>query len=123
MKLPRAVSSSSTTTRAWFERTGGCSGLTTQPSSPAGADALALLSKKDNFELILCDLMMPEIDGPQVYASLMASAPHIAQRIVFCTGGAFTTRTRAFLEAIENEIVEKPLSHDDVSRLLRRART
>lgn len=88
----------------------------------SGAAALALLGERDDFELILCDLMMPEVDGLQVYASLMSSAPSVAERIVFCTGGAFTTRARKFLEAVENEVVEKPLSHEDVGRLLRGAR-
>ncbi|MFK8003744.1 MAG: ATP-binding protein [Polyangiales bacterium] len=88
----------------------------------SGAEALALLEQREDFELVLCDLMMPEVDGLEVYASLMASAPHVAERLVFCTGGAFTTRARKFLEAIENEVVEKPLSHADVGRLLRNVR-
>jgi CheY-like chemotaxis protein len=89
----------------------------------SGAEGLKLLAENEDFELILCDLMMPEIDGVQVYAEVMASAPHLAARLVFCTGGAFTTRTRQFLEAIENAVVEKPLSHADVWELLHRARS
>lgn len=89
----------------------------------SGAEGLELLAESEGFELILCDLMMPEIDGVQVYAEVMASAPHLAERIVFCTGGAFTTRARQFLEAVENEVVEKPLSHADVWELLHRARS
>lgn len=89
----------------------------------SGAEALALLEVRDDFELVLCDLMMPEVDGLEVYTSLMTSAPHVAKRVVFCTGGAFTTRARKFVEAVENEVVEKPLSHADVGRLLRAVRS
>ncbi len=86
-----------------------------------GAEALALLARDGDYDLILCDLMMPEVDGPQVHDTLMARAPHLAERIVFCTGGAFTNRARDFVAHIDNEVIEKPLSREDLSRLLRQA--
>ena len=60
------------------------------------------------YELILCDLMMPEMTGMDLFAELEKVAPEQASRMVFVSGGAFTPRAREFLERIPNARVEKP---------------
>ncbi|MEO5770144.1 MAG: response regulator, partial [Polyangia bacterium] len=50
-------------------------------------EALALLRANEEFDVILCDLMMPEMTGMELYAELMASSPEQARRIIFVTGG------------------------------------
>jgi signal transduction histidine kinase/CheY-like chemotaxis protein len=62
-----------------------------------------------DFDLILCDLMMPRMDGSAFYASLRDHRPQLASRIVFMTGGAFTASTRAFLDTVPNACIEKPI--------------
>jgi signal transduction histidine kinase/CheY-like chemotaxis protein len=62
-----------------------------------------------DFDLILCDVMMPRMDGSAFFAALKEHRPRLAARIVFMTGGAFTTETRAFLDAVPNAWVEKPI--------------
>jgi signal transduction histidine kinase/CheY-like chemotaxis protein len=62
-----------------------------------------------DFDLILCDVMMPRMDGSAFYAALKEHRPKLASRIVFMTGGAFTPATRAFLEVVPNAYVEKPI--------------
>jgi ligand-binding sensor domain-containing protein/signal transduction histidine kinase/CheY-like chemotaxis protein len=59
-------------------------------------------------DLILCDLMMPELTGMDLHAEVSAAAPAVARRMVFITGGAFTPAAREFLERVENPRVEKP---------------
>ena len=44
--------------------------------------------------------MMPDLTGMDVYEELSQSAPHMAERIVFMTGGTFTPRARAFLDKV-----------------------
>jgi signal transduction histidine kinase len=70
-------------------------------------EALTRLEGED-FDVILCDLMMPEATGMDLHASLAASRPALARRIVFMTGGAFTPVARDFLDGIANARVEKP---------------
>lgn len=85
-----------------------------------GPDAIAALSSKDGaqFDLVLCDLMMPEKSGVEVYAEVTRERPELADRFVFMTGGAYTARGREFLEAVEAPIIEKPFELREVRALL-----
>lgn len=71
-------------------------------------DAFALVTDGARFDVILCDLMMPDLTGMDLYAELLQTAPEQAERMVFLTGGAFTPRARQFLDQVENHRVEKP---------------
>lgn len=84
----------------------------------SGTEALDILRTDEDFDVILCDMMMPEVDGPQFFDMLRMRSPHLVERIVFCTGGAFSPRARAFINRIDNEVLEKPLRPSDFSRLL-----
>src|SRR5262249_19649222 len=56
----------------------------------SGAAALELLHGGERFDVILCDLMMPEMNGVELYALVSAHEPELCRRIVFMTGGAVT---------------------------------
>ncbi len=72
--------------------------------------ALELLKgpKGAEVDVILCDLMMPDLTGMEVHADLETSAPAVARRMVFVTGGAFTPAARAFMDTVKNARVDKP---------------
>ena len=81
----------------------------------AGAALERLIEDGDTrFDLILCDLMMPGIDGMSFYEHVVDVRPELADRIVFCTGGAFEDRMRDFLESVPNRVLEKPASKDSI---------
>lgn len=63
-----------------------------------GADAIRLLGEDDGFDVIICDLMMPDVDGADVLARLEAERPSMVGRLVFISGGAFTVRGRSILD-------------------------
>lgn len=73
----------------------------------------------DSFDLILCDLMMSEMSGIELHSELVRRSPEMARRVVFMTGGAFTPRARAFLQAVPNRCVEKPLDLETIDDLIR----
>jgi CheY-like chemotaxis protein len=78
-------------------------------SASVGAqDALDWICAGRRFDVILCDLMMPGMSGMDFFAELTRIAPDQAERVIFLTGGAFTPRTRAFLDGVENPRIEKP---------------
>ena len=62
----------------------------------------------ERFDVILCDLMMPEMTGMDMHAAIAGKCPEQAQRIVFITGGAFTPAARSFVARTSNRVLEKP---------------
>jgi signal transduction histidine kinase len=74
----------------------------------AAKEALRLVRAGDRYDLILCDLMMPEMTGMDLHRELLQVAPDQAQRLVFMTGGAFTDNARQFLAQVSNPSIEKP---------------
>jgi signal transduction histidine kinase len=71
-------------------------------------EALSRLSKGERFDLILCDLMMPEMTGMDLYDELQQSMADQAEKFIFMSGGAFTDNARAFLACSSNEVIDKP---------------
>lgn len=47
------------------------------------------------FDVILCDLMMPDTTGMDLHHELVRIAPDQVDRMVFMTGGAFTAKARS----------------------------
>jgi len=82
------------------------------------ADALCLLQAGEHFDVILCDVMMPQMTGLELYERLVAEAPDQAARMIFLTGGAFTPRARAFLDDIPNHCIEKPFDPQELRALV-----
>jgi nitrogen-specific signal transduction histidine kinase/CheY-like chemotaxis protein len=85
----------------------------------SGRDALSRLEKDARFDLVLCDLMMPDVSGSAVYEAVKHSYPHLVRCFVFMTGGAFTERARDFLAKHPGAQLEKPFNIDDIEKLLR----
>ncbi|MEW5849819.1 MAG: PAS domain S-box protein [Myxococcota bacterium] len=89
----------------------------------SGAEALSLCTAGRRFDAILCDLMMPEMTGMELHERLRALDPAQAARMVFITGGAFTARSREFLERRVAPTVEKPFDDHTLRDALRRVLT
>jgi len=87
-----------------------------------GVEALARLAEDPSFDSIVCDLMMPEIDGKSFYDAIIKDHPELADRIVFMSGGAFTPRLRKFASAVSNPVLQKPVSREELELMLARHR-
>lgn len=85
------------------------------------AEALRRLSSA-RFDVIFCDLMMPDTTGMDLYTELASSDPDQAAKIVFMTGGVHTPRAIEFLASVPNAQIEKPFDIELVRRLVRRGR-
>ena len=83
-----------------------------------GVEALARLAEDAAFDSIICDLMMPEVDGKSFYDAIQKEHPELADRIVFMSGGAFTPRLRKFASAVSNPVLQKPVSREDLEAML-----
>ena len=85
----------------------------------SGADeAFRLILAGEHFDVILCDLSMPETTGMDFHQELARSYPEQAERMVFFTGGAFTTRTKEFLRQVQNHRLEKPIDGHQLRALV-----
>ncbi|HEY8144851.1 MAG TPA: response regulator [Kofleriaceae bacterium] len=71
-------------------------------------DALDRIHNGARFDVILCDLLMPEMTGMDLHDELVLTAPDQAEAMVFVTGGAFTPRAREFLAEMASRCIEKP---------------
>ncbi len=86
----------------------------------AAKEALARCAAGETFDLILCDLMMPEMTGMDLHRELSRVAPDQAARMIFLTGGAFTPAARLFLSEQSREHIEKPFDHVNLRAFVRR---
>jgi PAS domain S-box-containing protein len=85
----------------------------------SGREALAILSGPAEFDVVLCDLMMPDVSGMDVYERVLHARPDVARRFVFVTGGAFTDRARAFVDDVKLPVLEKPFALHRLPEMLR----
>jgi PAS domain S-box-containing protein len=84
-------------------------------------EAMRALDADPNFDVIFCDLMMPHIDGMQVYERIRARHPSLRDRVVFVTGGALAGGPHAeFLDSIPNTRVDKPFDPEHLRAVARR---
>jgi CheY-like chemotaxis protein len=86
----------------------------------AGSEAIDLLVRDAaDFDLILCDLTMPDVSGMDVYMRSVQARAEIGKRFVFMTGGTFSPRARDFLDQVPNERLDKPFDLQTVRNLAR----
>lgn len=88
-------------------------------TSASASEALAL-ALDGSFDAILCDIMMPELDGVEFHGRIHARNPGLADKIIFCTGGVFTSRAQAWLAKIDNPVLDKPFTIETALELIER---
>jgi PAS domain S-box-containing protein len=71
--------------------------------------ALRRIAGGERYDVILCDLMMPQMTGMDLHDTLRTLAPDQADAMLFLTGGAFTQRARDFLARLPEPPIEKPV--------------
>lgn len=71
-------------------------------------EALARLQAGAPFDIVLCDLMMPDMTGMELFDAAKELGEDVAARFIFLTGGAFTKEARAFLDGTSNTVIDKP---------------
>jgi signal transduction histidine kinase/CheY-like chemotaxis protein len=85
-----------------------------------GEEGLTKLAQ-GTFDLIVCDLKMPRIDGMQFYRAMAAATPALARRVIFVTGAVAGTDAERFLEETGCVWLSKPFRLRDLLRAARDA--
>jgi PAS domain S-box-containing protein len=81
-------------------------------------EAISLFRSGARFDVVLCDVMMPQTTGVDLYRALQDIDPAQAARVVFMTGGAFTPTAREFLDTSKNRRIEKPFQVEGLRALV-----
>lgn len=71
-----------------------------------------------DYDIVLCDIMMPEMTGVELYRETVRCAPQMAERMFFFTGGAFSSSSRAFVEQMKERCLEKPLDMKRIQQII-----
>lgn len=84
----------------------------------SGREALEILRRDKGFDVILCDVMMPEVSGMDVYESVRLIDSMLLGRIVLMTGGAFTHRAGEFLASVDAPVLQKPFESGELHAIV-----
>jgi signal transduction histidine kinase/ActR/RegA family two-component response regulator len=82
-----------------------------------GEVALEKLRKAD-YDVVLCDVMMPGISGLDVYRQVRSENEALARRFVFATGGLFSQELSDSVKRLSNMIIEKPFDPAELRRVI-----
>ena len=83
-----------------------------------GEDALARVRKK-TYDVVICDLKMPRVDGMTLYRAIAAATPALARRVIFVTGDVAGTDAERFLDDTGCRWLAKPFRLGDLLRAVR----
>lgn len=84
-----------------------------------GTHAIKVLREQE-FDAILCDLQMPELDGDLLYQSVERSKPELCRRFIFITGVGDNPVYQGFLSRLQNPVLHKPVHPARVLEELRK---
>lgn len=83
--------------------------------------------KESDYDLILCDIKMPEVSGQNLFHWIETTKPHLADRVIFITGDVATPETLPFLNHPPKRWLEKPFDltelHELIAEVLQREET
>jgi len=83
-----------------------------------GQEALACV-RNANYDVVICDLKMPRVDGMTLYRAIAAATPALARRVIFVTGDVAGTDAERFLEESGCRWLAKPFRLSDLLRAVR----
>jgi two-component system NtrC family sensor kinase len=82
-----------------------------------GHEGLAAL-ETGAYEVILCDIRMPDLDGPGFYREVERRYPHLVSRVIFLTGDVLSPEAQAFFAQVACPRLVKPFQAQEVRRLI-----
>ena len=78
----------------------------------SAAGGLGRLQAGGRFDAILCDIHMPGMNGMQFYEEVAKVSQQLASRIIFITGGGYSSEVADFLERTHSPCLAKPLESE-----------
>ena len=82
-----------------------------------GQEGLAALAAHA-YDLILCDMRMPDLDGPAFYRELARRHPPLLSRVIFLTGDVLSPEAQDFFAEVNRPRLLKPFKAQEVRQLI-----
>jgi signal transduction histidine kinase/CheY-like chemotaxis protein len=87
-------------------------------TAATGLKGLAALEERA-YAVILCDMRMPDLDGPGFYRELERRHPHLVSRVIFLTGDVLSPEAQAFFTQVDRPRMVKPFKAQEIRRVIR----
>jgi DNA-binding response OmpR family regulator len=71
-----------------------------------------------DFEVILCDMMMPTLPGDMFFRAVERMRPHLCDRFIFMTGHRGNVKVNEFIKSVNGTILTKPFHVDDLLEMI-----
>jgi two-component system NtrC family sensor kinase len=72
----------------------------------------------NEFEVILCDMMMPTLPGDMFYRAVERTRPHLCDRFIFMTGHRGSPKVNEFIRSVNGTMLAKPFQVDDLLEMI-----
>lgn len=72
----------------------------------------------NDFEVILCDMMMPTLPGDMFFRAVERMRPHLCDRFIFMTGHSGNPKVNDFISTIRGSVLTKPFQVDDLLEMI-----
>lgn len=83
----------------------------------SGVEGLKHIMARD-FDVILCDMLMPKLPGDMFYRAVERTKPHLCKRFVFMTGHKGDPKIDAFIRSVRGLMLWKPFQLHDLTQAL-----
>jgi CheY-like chemotaxis protein len=70
------------------------------------------------FDVILCDMLMPTLPGDMFYRAVERMRPHLCDRFIFMTGYRGNSKVNEFIDQVRGTVLNKPFQVDDLMELI-----
>ncbi len=84
---------------------------------PDGVAGVREVMEKD-FEVIVCDMLMPNLPGDMFYRAVERMRPHLCPRFIFITGMRGNPKINDFIKTVQGTIISKPFHIDDLLEVI-----
>jgi DNA-binding response OmpR family regulator len=71
-----------------------------------------------DFDIIMCDMMMPTMPGDMFYLAVQRTKPHLCSRFIFITAHSENPKVSGFLKKTKAMVLYKPVATDELIRAI-----
>jgi DNA-binding NtrC family response regulator len=83
-----------------------------------GVEGIKEIMNSD-FDVILCDIMMPNLSGDMFYVAVQRTKPHLCKRFIFMSGHKGNPKIEAFIKSINGTVLWKPFELYQLTEAIR----